>query len=212
MFTKANIQFGGAVMSALYTTFSLVYDAQGWAPNIQWQYHALGGFVVFIICMVWLVVSKQREISELKDNIRLIATARTIDVHMISPHEAAIHIVVDFEIWVKTDIHTSGLILNIVSSRLHTPMWKIWKILKDYPPLRRSIGIRAEGDPYLKSIRCSDPQPFKDTATFKWVGDEKLIAWSPIFYPELALDIAMPKDIRRVFLDKELYTRGLKPL
>ena len=207
---KYYIQIVGAILSTLYTVYSLVSDMSSIAPNRHWQINALIGLTVFVGFVAWLLIDKQTEINALKGSIRITASPKYLKVKDLPPNKWSIDTVIDFEIWTNIDIHTSDLVLNIVCIRLSTPPWKFWKLWMDLPFHRRVVGIRAINSPYRKDIKYSDSQPFKDTATFRYTGDKALIAWGTTgFLPELVLEINIPKNKKRVFLDKVLYKKGL---
>lgn len=46
----------------------LILDAQSVIPAWPWQYHALIGFVCFIIVMGWIIYDKQRKINDFEDS------------------------------------------------------------------------------------------------------------------------------------------------
>lgn len=54
---KTILQVGLAVLTALNVAGPLVLDAQQLAPSWPWQFHALIGFIVFALVMVWIVLS-----------------------------------------------------------------------------------------------------------------------------------------------------------
>lgn len=64
---KSIIQVGLAILSALNVAGPLVFDAQSMFPNWPWQYHALIGFIVFALVMIWMVIDKSSIISKLLD-------------------------------------------------------------------------------------------------------------------------------------------------
>uniref|UniRef100_A0A6M3L1Y4 Uncharacterized protein n=1 Tax=viral metagenome TaxID=1070528 RepID=A0A6M3L1Y4_9ZZZZ len=63
---KNIIQVGLAVLAGLNVAAPLVLDAQSIAPDWSWQYHALIGFVVFVIVIGWIIWGQRATINELK--------------------------------------------------------------------------------------------------------------------------------------------------
>ena len=61
---KIILQVGLAIVSALNVAVPLILDAKSIFPTWSWQYHALIGFVIFIIIMVWMVIDRQLKINE----------------------------------------------------------------------------------------------------------------------------------------------------
>jgi len=54
-------------MSGLNVAVPLILDAQSLFPHWNWQYHALIGFVIFLIFMSWIILDQKRAITKLLD-------------------------------------------------------------------------------------------------------------------------------------------------
>jgi hypothetical protein len=59
----------GAVLTAMWTTVSLVLEAKGIAPGMHWQYLALGGFWVFAGVMAWVAWDVNKHAHQLEQEL-----------------------------------------------------------------------------------------------------------------------------------------------
>lgn len=196
---KAYIQVGGAVLSAVYTGYSLVEDTG----------IALIGLFFFVVFVGWILYDKQTEINNLRGDTRIAASSKYLPVACVRPDTWSMYAVIDFEVWTSVDLHTCDLVLNVVCVSLPGRWWKFWESLRHFPFHHRAVGIRAAGSPYRKNIKCSDPQPFRDTVVFQYTGDRAEISRATTcMLPELVLETAIPRKKTRVFLDRCLYDKG----
>jgi hypothetical protein len=211
---KNFIQIGGAVLSALYSIGSLVADANEWLPSVKWQYHAIGGFLLFAIFMIWIIWDKQKQIDEFTNGIYLNASLNP------KTYNSKTGFIIDIEIWTNKDIHTDNLVLNFEAVRgltmLTTPWWnirKLWTIsLENYPFFKKVFGLRTENWEYRKHIKPSDDQPFADTVTFKFINIRDMFKWSNTFMMELVLVTGVPKGKFRKYIGTEtLKQKTLEP-
>jgi len=63
---RAILQSVLAMILGLNVAAPMVLDVQGIAPQWPWQYHALVGFVVFVVMMIWVIFEKQGRINKLE--------------------------------------------------------------------------------------------------------------------------------------------------
>ena len=184
----------------------------GYKPEQKWVYSCV--FILFAITVIVRLVKLQATIDRIRGEITFNAVPSSLTVNYprrdeppLADNEFSIYAVINFEIWTDIDINTSSLVLNIVGFR-NVSWWEFWKFKRR----KRLIGIRTEGQDsaiYRKKIRCSDEQPFRDKATFKWRGKKDIVSWGDTYLLELALKAGIPNAIWRVYIDPKLYDRGL---
>lgn len=73
MAKKNILQVVGAIVLVLNASVPMALDVRGVSPQWPWQYHALIGFVAFVIFIGWIIWDKQRRINELVsgDNVEV---------------------------------------------------------------------------------------------------------------------------------------------
>lgn len=119
-----------------------------------------------------------------------------------------VHVV--WEIWVKQDVSTDKLALNLIYV-YDKPRWKFWKRTR-FP----QTGIPAKDQDstwYRKRISAQRVQPFTDSATFEYVGDRH-IEGDPHWELELVLVTGVPAGEHRIPVsinDEKWEERGTNP-
>lgn len=97
METKSIIKLCVATLSVLYVVVSLILDVQAILPNWPWQYHALAGFVVYVIVTVWTIYDLQVQISSSRPYLKIADKTRVIRVINEADSELNIKIELFFE-------------------------------------------------------------------------------------------------------------------
>jgi len=126
------------------------------------------------------------------------------------PDKVSLRVHVILEVWVKEDVSTDKLALNLIYV-YDKPWWKFWKKTR-FP----KEGIRPngqDGTQYRRKISADDRQPYRDDGlTFEYVGNRG-DKGDPHWLLELVLITGMPVGEHRipVFIDEEeLRSRGAK--
>ena len=208
---KTFIQVLAAILSGLNVAVPLLLDAQDVSEQWPWQYHALVGFVAYIMVTAWAIWDRQMQINKSRERIRLAARPGSLAINTEKPlgrDEISIYTAINFEIWADTDIHTAKLVLNVVGVR-QKRWWLPWTLF--LPATRRRLGISPEGlyeGIYRKQINHTNAQPFQDHATFHWKGKWDVENWGSAFILELALEMGSPQGVWRAIVDPKLYERG----
>ena len=125
------------------------------------------------------------------------------------PDKVSLSVRVIWEVWVKEDIATDKLALNLIYV-YDKPGWKFWKKTR-FP--QTGIPPKGQGTRYRKRIGAKGTQPFRDEATFEYVGDREEEG-DPHWLLELVLITGMPTGEHRipVFIDyDEMRSRGTYP-
>jgi hypothetical protein len=131
------------------------------------------------------------------------------DTPEVDPGLVSLTVGVVWEIWVRHDVTTERLALNLIYL-YDRHWWQFWKRTR-FP----QNGLPREGYDdtlYRVNLRASDPQPLSDQADFVYIGEDT--DESPHWLLELVLITAMPVAEYRVpvFLDyAELHRRGSHP-
>ena len=182
MVKKSIIQIVGFWVSAGNIAVPLILDAEGLFPNWHFQYHILFGFVAMVLFATWRDHDKQMQIDDLRNRIRLTARPGSLAINMpnqnppLAPDEVSIDASIQLEVFSDIDVHTSGLVLNLVGVRR-----------VGFP--KRLIGIRPNGQDtsaYQEHIK-HDNQPFVDNVNFSWRGDYPFIR---VLYSRLSARIS----------------------
>ncbi len=205
---------------ALLTSAFVVGDGAGWIEYIfgsspPEKYVYASAFILFTIIAVIRLVKLQGQIDEGKERIRLIAQPGSMRINLpmkgeapLGHDEISINTTMRFEIWTDIEVNTAKLVLNIVGVR-RRDWWQLWKVF--LPKKKRMLGLHIDGHDdatYRKQIKCTDAQPFEDTATFKWRGKLDISNFRDSFYFELALETGSPIGRYRAIADPRLYGRG----
>ncbi|MCH7836010.1 MAG: hypothetical protein IH864_04000 [Chloroflexi bacterium] len=125
------------------------------------------------------------------------------------PDKVSLSVHVIWEVWVKEDISTDKLALNLIYV-YDKPWWKFWKKTR-FPQM--GIPPKDQGTRYRKRIGAKGTQPFGDGATFEYIGDREEEG-DPHWLLELVLITGMPAGEHRipVFIeDYEMRSRGTYP-
>lgn len=150
--------------------------------------------------------------SELESNVRVAARLGSYSANIPDPgpDKMSIKVEVFWEVWVKEDVSTDKLALNLIYT-YDKPWWQFWKRTR-FP----QTGIPPNGHDtshYRKRILASQYQPFKDNGTFEYVED-RATEGDPHWELELVLITGMPAGEHRipVFIDyEEMRARRTNP-
>ncbi|MBM3143261.1 MAG: hypothetical protein FJ005_09535 [Chloroflexi bacterium] len=208
------------ITSAFVGAAFMVADGTGlleylfnWKPNKAWVY--VGVFALFAIVVLVRLVKLQATVDEVRGDIILKAIPTVFitnqdlpDEPPLEKDEISLYTTIKFEVWTNVDLNTSKLVLNLVAFRnvFDASRWDIFKPPQVKPIVGIPIVDNSESA-YRKRIRCSDEQPFTDTVTFKW-REKANRKFAGRFYPQLALEMGIPKRILRVYLDDPLAKKG----
>lgn len=150
--------------------------------------------------------------SRLEQNVRVTAKLGSFSANVPDPgpQKVSIKAGVQWEVWVKEDVSTDQVALNIIYT-YDKPWWKIWK--RTTFPQKGIPPDGADSTLYRKRINANETQPFKGSATFEFVGD-RYIEGDPHWELELVLITGMPAGVHRipVYIDyEEMQSRGTNP-
>lgn len=145
--------------------------------------------------------------AEREKQVRLVARPDSLAINMRrpAPDEVDIQAHISFEVWTDKDIHTSGLVLNLLEVQ-QRPWWKVWQI--GQTRTKRLLGLRPVDQDtalYRKTIRAVQPQPYEGSVEFDWRG--KLV-WRGEPILELVLITGQPEGELRAVVDPRLGERG----
>jgi len=168
-------------------------------------------FAVFVIIVMWRLMSLHSRLDEHEAKVRLSASPGMIAWNRPDPGRGKVRLEtrVQWEIWTDIDINTAKIGLNMISIR--KKWWQIWKLF--LPRKKRLIGLPPKGQDtfqYRKSFRAIDPQPIQDSAEFEYEGP-----WDEDgdLGLELVLETGSPFGKYRADVDLRLWERGSrKPL
>lgn len=152
--------------------------------------------------------------SRLEQDVRITATLASFsgNVPDPGPGKSSIKVQVHWEIWVREDVSTDKLALNMIYS-YDKPRWKFWKRTR-FP----QMGIPPDGadsTQYRKRILADQLQPFKGSASFEYVADTSH-GDDPRWEIELVIVMGVPAKEYRIPVSlyeaqREMNMRGTYP-
>jgi len=195
----------GAMITALFganDALDLLAD-----PKLdRWLF--LISFAVFVIIVMWRLMSLHSRLDEYEAKVRLIAKPGMVAWNWPDPGRGKVRLEanIQWEIWTDIDIKTAKICLNMIG--LSPKRW--WQKWGFHPTEKKLRGLPPKGQDtfeYRKSFRAIDPQPIQDSAEFEYEGPFDADKAGGLGL-ELVLETGSPLGKYRADVDPRLWERG----
>lgn len=150
--------------------------------------------------------------SEVEKDVIVKANLSSLAANMPDPgpDKSSLTVEVILEIWVKEDVSTDMLALNLIYV-YDRSWWQFWKRTR-FPQTGIPAKENKDSTLYRKRIYAQQFQPHRESFTFEYVGDRH-IEGDPHWVLELVLTTGVPVGEHRIpiFIDHDLEERRANP-
>ena len=192
---------------AMITALFGVNDALDlFAPSRLDRWFLLISFAVFVIIVMWRLMSLRSRLDDYEAKVRLIAKPSFISwKHLDSdPAKVRLETRIEWEIWTDIDINTAKIGLNMIGFR-RMKWWQIWRLFQSREEKVRVLPPKGQDNcQYRKKFRATDSQPIEDSAEF----EEYEGPWDGALDLELVLETGSPIGKYAADVDPRIWERG----